>query len=73
MRAPPTLEQTEEYFNALFESYLIDIEHEWLRFDPLNSHAPKILDPKYEKVKVEDVAAAQAHLTPTQRDDLANF
>ena len=26
--APPTLEQAEEDFNALFESYLIDIENE---------------------------------------------
>ena len=28
MRAPPTLEQTEEDFNVLSESYLIDIENE---------------------------------------------
>ena len=73
MHAPPTLEQAEEDFSALFESYLIDIENEWLGFDPLDSYASKILDAKYEKVKVEDVAAAQSHRTPTQRDNLAKL
>ena len=68
MRAPPTLEQAEENFNALFESYLIDTENEWLGFDPLDTYASKILDAKSEKVKVEEVAAAQSYLTPSQRD-----
>ena len=36
-------------------------------------YASKILDAKYEKVKVEDIVAAQSHLTPNQRDDLAKL
>jgi len=73
MCVPPTFEQAEEDFNALFKSYLIDIENEWLGFGPLDSYASKILDAKYEKVKVEDIVAAQSHLTPNQRDDLAKL
>ena len=56
MRAPPTPSQAEEAFNTLFESYLAQIENEWLGFDPLDNHASNILAAKYEKAKVEDVA-----------------
>jgi len=73
MRAPPTQSQAEEDFNALAESYHIEVENDWLGFDPLDNYASKILDAKYDKVNVEDVAAAQSHLTPTQKSDLAKL
>ena len=73
MRTPPTHSQAEKDFNALAESYHIEVENDWLGFDPLDNYASKILDAKYDKVNVEDVAAAQSHLTPTQRSDLAKL
>ena len=72
-RALPTPAQTEEVFNALFGSYLVEIENDWLEFDTLDSYASKILDARYEKFNVEDVVVAQSHLTPTQRSDLAKL
>ena len=73
MRTPPTHSQAEEDFNALAESYHIQVENDWPGFDPLDNYASKILDAKYDKVNVEDVAAAQSHLTPTQKSDLAKL
>ena len=49
MRAPPTPD-TEEDFNAFAESYLIELENEFLGFDPFDNYASKILDAKYEKL-----------------------
>ena len=70
MRSPPTITQAEEDFNALFESYLIEMENDHFGFEPLDNYASKILDAKYDKVDVKDVAQEQAHLTATQRNDL---
>ena len=67
MQTPPTHSQTEEDFNALAESYHIEVENDWLGFNPLEYYVSKILDAKYDKVNVEGVAAAQSHLTPTQK------
>ena len=70
MRSPPTITQAEEDFNALFESYLIEMENDHFGFEPLDNYASKILDAKYDKVDVKDVAQEQAHLTASQRNDL---
>ena len=70
MRSPPTITQAEEDFNALFESYLIEMENDHFGFEPLDNYASKILDANYDKVDVKDVAQEQAHLTTTQRNDL---
>ena len=68
MCASPT---AKDDFSTLFKSYLIDIENEWLGFDPLDSYASKILDAKYEKKS--GGRAAQSYLTPSQRNNLAKL
>ena len=72
MRAPPTPGE-EEDFNAYAESLYIEVEKDWLGFDPYESYASQILDAKYEKSNLEEIAAAQTHLTQDQRNDLKNL
>ena len=69
MRAPPT-PGGEDDFNAYAESLYIEIENDWLGFDPYESYASQILDVKYEEANLEEIAAAQTHLTKDQRNDL---
>ena len=56
MRKPPTLDQEEEDSNVLAESYLIDVENDWLGFGPLANYNLKILDenmPAYQPKKLQ--------------------
>ena len=69
MRAPPTPGE-EDDFNAYAESLYVEIENEWLGFDPYKSYVSQILDAKYEKSDIEEIAAAQTHLTQDQRNVL---
>ena len=69
MRAPPT-SGVEDDFNAYAESLYIEIENEWLGFDPYESYVSQILDAKYDKANLEEIAAEQTHLTKDQRNDL---
>ena len=72
MRAPPT--PGEEYdFNAYAEFLYVETENEWLGCDPYDSYISQILDAKYEKSNLEEIAAAQTHLTQDQRNDLKNL
>ena len=62
MHAAPT-PKTEEDFNAFTDYYLVELENEFLGFKSFDNYASKILDAKYEKVYVEDVAEMQTHVT----------
>ena len=53
---PPKHDQDGEDFNTLVESCLIWIENDHFGFEPLDKYASKILDAKYEKVDINDVA-----------------
>ena len=46
------------------------MENDHFGFEPLDNYASKILDAKYDKVDVRDIAQEQAHLTAIQRNDL---
>ena len=72
MRAPPPLGEGDD-FNAYAESLYIEVEKDWLGFDPYESYASQILDAKYEKSNLQEIAAAQTHLTQDQRNDLRNL
>ena len=69
MRASPTPGE-EDDFNAYPKSLYIEVENEWFGFDPSESYVSQILDAKYEKSNLEEIAAAQTHLTKDQRNDL---
>ena len=54
---------------AHVDSYLMQIEEDDLTFEDCYG-AQEILDAKYEKVDVEEVANSCTHLTPKQREEL---
>ena len=56
--------------DELMGTYHAAEEEEFIGEDFLDSFATEILDAKYEHVDVADVAAAQKHLSPSQREDL---
>ena len=69
MREPWKLDNSE--YNAMASAYDIQHDDELIGEDWLDSYLTNtILDAKYEKVDVHDVATNQKHLTPGQQNEL---
>ena len=70
LREAPCPEHTEEDFNALIESYLIQMEDEYFGGELNDAYATNILDAKYDRIDADALSEQQQHLTPSQREDL---
>ena len=70
MRLPPDPNDTEDYVHVI-DDYLIQMEDEYFGDDWMDQYlAQPILDAKYDKTDVSQVAQDQEHLTEQQKDDL---